>query len=81
MSSHKLIDFYNNNYKQAMSNHPYKAGQTRLYAAYGDLGQDKKQQSGNLLEQHYISPLIYTCTEPIGAKNVNLGHKQAIAIR
>ena len=38
MSLYKLIDFYNNNYKQAISDHPYKAGQTRLYAAYNDFG-------------------------------------------
>ena len=75
------MDFRNNNYKQAISNHLYKAGPTRLYAAYNDLGQDKKRRLGNLLEQHYISPLIYTRTEPIGIENVNLRHKQAIVIR
>ena len=79
MSSYKLTDFRNDNYEQAMSNHPHKAGQTRLCAACSDLGQDKKQRSGNLLEQHYISLLTYTRTEPIGAENVNLRHKQAVA--
>ena len=38
MSLYKLIDFYNDDHEQAMFNHPYKAGQTRLYAAYSDLG-------------------------------------------
>ena len=61
-----------------MSDYLYKAGQTRSYAAFGDLSQDKKQRSGNLLEQHHISLLIYTYTEPIGIENVNLRHKQAI---
>ena len=81
MSSYKLTDFRNNNYKQAMSDHSYEAGQTRLYAACSDLGQDKKQRSGNPLEQHHISLLTHTRTEPIGAENVNLRHKQAIVIR
>ena len=81
MPSYKLTDFRTNNCKQVLSNHLYKAGQTRSYAAYSDLGQDKKQRLGNLLEQHYISLLIYTRTEPIGVENVNLRHKQAIAIR
>ena len=80
MSSHELTDFRNNNYKQAMSDHPYKAGQTRSCAAYSDLSQDKKQRSGNPLEQHYVSLLIHTRTEPIGVENVNLRHKQAVAI-
>ena len=75
MSLYKVTDFYNNNYKQAMSDHPYKAGQTKLCAACGDLGQDKKQRLGNLLEQHYISLLIYTRTEPIGVENVDLRHE------
>ena len=75
MSSYKLTDFRNNNRKQAMSNYPYKAGQTRLYAAYNDLGQDKKQRLGNPLEQHYISLFIYIRTEPISVENVNLRHK------
>ena len=79
MSSYELTDFRNDDHKQAMSDHPHKAGQTRLYAAYGDHGQDKKQRSGNPLEQHHISPLTHTRTEPIGAENVNLRHKQAIA--
>ena len=42
MSLYKLTDFCNDNHKQAMSDHPHKAGQTRLYAAYSDLSQDKK---------------------------------------
>ena len=50
MSSYKLTDFRNDNYEQAMSDHLYEAGQTRLCAAYSDLGQDKKQRSGNPLE-------------------------------
>ena len=78
---YKLTDFCNDDYKQAMSDYLYEAGQTRLYAAYSDLSQDKKQRLGNPLEQHYISPLIYTRTEPIGVENVNLRHKQAITIR
>ena len=81
MSSYKLIDFRNNNYKQAISDHPYKAGQTRSCAACGDLGQDKKQRSGNPLEQHHVSPLTHTRTEPMGAENVDLRHKQAAVAR
>ena len=81
MSSYELTDFRNDNHKQAMSDHLYEAGQTRLCAACGDLGQDKKQRSGNPLEQHYISPFIYTRTELIGAENVDLRHKQAIVVR
>ena len=50
MPSYKLIDFRINNRKQVLSNHLYKAGQTRLGAACSDLGQDKNQRVGNLLE-------------------------------
>ena len=81
MSSYELTDFRNDNYEQAMSNHPHKAGQTRLCAACGDLGQDKKQRLGSLLEQYHVSPLIYTRTEPMGAENVDLRHEQAVAAR
>ena len=81
MSSHKLTDFCNDNREQAISDYPYKAGQTRLCAACSDLGQDKKQRLGNLLEQYHISPLIYTRTEPIGVENVDLRHKQAVIAR
>ena len=75
MPSYKITDFRTNNRKQVLSNHLYKAGQTRPGAAYGDLGQDKNQRLGNLVEQHYISLFIYTRTEPIGIENVNLRHK------
>ena len=81
MPSYEIIDFRTNNCKQVLSDHLYKAGQTRLGAACGDLGQDKKRRSGNSLEQYYISLLIYTRTEPIGAENVNLRHKQAVVAR
>ena len=42
MSLYKLTDFRNDNYKQAMSDYPYKAGQTRLYTTCGNFSQDKK---------------------------------------
>ena len=38
MSLYELTDFYNDDYKQAMSDYPYEAGQTRLCAAYSNLG-------------------------------------------
>ena len=81
MSSYELTDFCNDDHKQAISDYLYEAGQTRLCAACGDLGQDKKQQSGSPLEQHHISPLTHTRTEPMGAENVDLRHKQAAAAR
>ena len=81
VSSHELTDFRNDDHEQAMSDHPHEAGQTRSCAACGDLGQDKKQRSGNPLEQHHVSPLTYTRTEPMGAENVDLRHEQAAAAR
>ena len=40
MPSYKIKDFRTNNRKQVLSNHLYKAGQTRLGAACGDLGKN-----------------------------------------
>ena len=50
MPSYKLTDFRTNDREQVLSNHLYKAGQTRLGAAYSDLDQDKNQRLGNLIE-------------------------------
>ena len=50
MPLYKTTDFQINNRKQVLFNHLYKAGQTRLGAAYGDLDQDKNQRLGNLVE-------------------------------
>ena len=64
-----------------MSDHPHEAGQIRSGAACGDLGKDQNQRLGNPLEQHHVSPLTHTRTEPMGAENVDLRHEQAAVVR